>query len=77
MRVLKVFFVDIFIIILFISRHSEGGVLSTKPDRSDQLELLEFHKDAFCGEQSALDAHRLGLESYVNSILKNEQEGVR
>ena len=76
MRVVKEFRTNIFIIILFISRHSEGGVLSTKPDRSDQLELLEFHKEAFCGEQAARD-DRLGLESYVNSILKNEKEGVR
>ncbi|CAG5105015.1 Oidioi.mRNA.OKI2018_I69.chr1.g1758.t1.cds [Oikopleura dioica] len=75
MRVVKEFRNNIFIIILLISTHSEGGVLSTKPDRSDQLELLEFHKEAFCGEQSARD-DRLGLESYVNSILRNEKEGV-
>ena len=52
--------------------HSEGGLLSTKPDRSDQLELLEFHKEAFCGQQQIRD----GLENYISSILRNEQQGV-
>ena len=62
-----------FSIFLAILPHTEGGLLSTKPDRSDQLELLEFHKEAFCGQQQIRD----GLESYISSILRNEQQGVR
>lgn len=58
--------------ILLLAAHTEGGVLSTKPDRSDQLELLEFHKEAFCGQQKIRD----GLESYITNILRNEQQGV-
>ncbi|CBY18752.1 unnamed protein product [Oikopleura dioica] len=58
--------------ILLLAAHTEGGVLSTKPDRSDQLELLEFHKEAFCGQQQIRD----GLESYISNILRNKQQGV-
>ena len=61
------------ILLLAILPHTEGGLLSTKPDRSDQLELLEFHKEAFCGQQQIRD----GLENYISSILRNEQQGVR
>ena len=61
------------IFFLAILPHTEGGLLSTKPDRSDQLELLEFHKEAFCGQQQIRD----GLENYISSILRNEQQGVR